>query len=36
MSEEPPYEIDLARAARLAPVLRSLVVHLLAWRPSDG
>ena len=36
MPEEPPYRVDPQRSAKLAPVLRSLVRTLLAWRPSDG
>jgi N-formylglutamate deformylase len=35
MDESPPYSVDPMRAARLAPVLRALVDHLLAWRPLD-
>jgi N-formylglutamate deformylase len=36
MDEAPPYAIDPARAERLAPVLRSLVGQMLAWRGGDG
>ncbi len=36
MAEEPPYQVDPARAARLAPVLRGLVQAMLAWRPEHG
>jgi N-formylglutamate deformylase len=35
MAETPPYRPDPVRCARLAPVLHSLVQHLLEWRPSD-
>ena len=34
MKEEPPYEIDPERAARLVPVLRSLLRATLDWRPG--
>ncbi len=34
MNEAPPYEIDAARAARLAPVLRALLQALLDWTPD--
>jgi len=34
MREEPPYQIDIARATRLQPVLRTLVRAMLDWRPS--
>lgn len=34
MAERPPYEVDPTRAARLAPVLRSLMGTALAWRPD--
>lgn len=33
MAEEPPFVVDPARAARLAPVLRALLEAMLAWRP---
>jgi N-formylglutamate deformylase len=36
MAEQPPFQIDPARAAVLAPVLRALVQALLAWRPQHG
>ena len=35
MLEAPPFELDPARSARLAPRLRSLVQRLLDWRPPD-
>jgi N-formylglutamate deformylase len=36
MLEEAPFELDPARSARLAPLLRSLVQRLLGWRhPGD-
>ena len=34
MAEEPPYQVDPARAARLAPVLRALVQTMLDWSPD--
>ena len=34
MAEQPPYEIDPARARRLQPVLRSLLQAALDWRPD--
>jgi N-formylglutamate deformylase len=34
MHERPPYEVDPARAALLAPVLRELLDTALAWRPD--
>ncbi|KNZ31300.1 MAG: N-formylglutamate amidohydrolase [Methylibium sp. NZG] len=36
MAEQPPYQIDSARADELAPVLRGLVEAMLAWRPRHG
>ena len=36
MAEQPPYEVDPARAATLAPVLGALVQAMLAWRPGHG
>ncbi len=36
MAEQPPYQVDPARAATLAPVLRALVNAMLAWRPAHG
>lgn len=33
MREEPPYRVDPARAAALAPVLRALVQTMIDWRP---
>jgi N-formylglutamate deformylase len=35
MAEAAPYQVDPARSARLAPVLRSLVQALLTWQPAD-
>jgi N-formylglutamate deformylase len=32
MAEEPPYQVDPARAARLTPVLRALVQTMLDWK----
>lgn len=34
MAEQPPFEVDPARAARLQPVLRALLQAMLAWRPE--
>lgn len=34
MQESPPYAVDPARAAQLAPVLRALVQTLLDWKPD--
>lgn len=34
MDEQPPYEVDPRRAARLEPVLRALLQAALAWRPG--
>jgi N-formylglutamate deformylase len=34
MDEQPPYEVDPRRAARLEPVLRALLQAALAWRPD--
>jgi hypothetical protein len=34
MNEAPPFEIDAQRAARLKPVLRSLLETALAWTPN--
>jgi N-formylglutamate deformylase len=34
MAEGPPYQVDPARSARLAPALRALVQTLLTWRPA--
>ncbi len=36
MREEPPFEVDPARAARLQPVLRALVQAMLDWRPGHA
>ncbi len=36
MAEAPPYRVDPQRAARLAPILQSLVRTLLEWRPADA
>jgi N-formylglutamate deformylase len=36
MAEQPPFQVDPARAATLAPVLRALVQAMLAWRPTHG
>lgn len=33
MREAPPYEVDVARAATLQPVLRELVQTMLDWKP---
>jgi N-formylglutamate deformylase len=33
MAEQPPYQVDPARAARLEPVLRALVQTMLDWSP---
>ncbi|MCS7078852.1 MAG: N-formylglutamate deformylase [Chloracidobacterium sp.] len=35
MDEAPPYVLDAARAARLRPVLQTLVGIALDWKPSD-
>jgi N-formylglutamate deformylase len=35
MPEKPPYRLDPERAARLAPILHSLVRAMLQWRASD-
>lgn len=35
MAEQPPYVVDPARAARLRPVLQTLLQTALAWRPED-
>jgi N-formylglutamate deformylase len=35
MAEQPPFEIDPARAGTLLPVLRALVQAMLVWRPHD-
>ncbi len=34
MVESPPYTVDAARAAQLAPVLRALVQTMLGWKPG--
>lgn len=34
MDEQPPYEVDPRRAARLAPVLRALLQAAVAWSPG--
>jgi N-formylglutamate deformylase len=34
MEERPPFELDLARAALLEPLLRALLEKTLAWRPG--
>ena len=34
MQERPPYGVDAARAAALAPVLRALVQTMLDWKPD--
>lgn len=34
MAEQPPYQVDPARASRLAPVLRALVQTMLDWSPD--
>jgi N-formylglutamate deformylase len=34
MREEPPWQIDAERAAKLDPVLRALVQAMLAWKPN--
>jgi N-formylglutamate deformylase len=34
MQEQAPYTVDPALAARLSPVLRSLVQTMIAWRPD--
>ncbi len=34
MLEEPPFGIDSARAAELAPVLSALVQSMISWRPD--
>jgi N-formylglutamate deformylase len=34
MREQPPYQVEPARAARLTPVLRALVQTMLDWRPD--
>jgi N-formylglutamate deformylase len=34
MREQPPWQIDAERAARLQPVLRALVGAMLDWRPG--
>lgn len=34
MQEQPPYAVDAARAAQLAPVLQALVQTLIHWRPD--
>ncbi|MCB2000692.1 MAG: N-formylglutamate deformylase [Rhodoferax sp.] len=36
MAEQPPYQVDPARAARLTPVLRALVQTMLDWSPAHG
>jgi hypothetical protein len=37
MAEQPPYEVDAARAARLQPVLRALLGAMLAHgAPAPG
>jgi N-formylglutamate deformylase len=33
MAEQPPFELDAARVARLAPVLQALVLTMLRWSP---
>ena len=33
MAEQPPFQVDPARAALLAPVLKALARAMLAWRP---
>jgi N-formylglutamate deformylase len=35
-AEAPPFALDAARAAKLAPVLRALTQTMLAWTPADG
>ena len=35
MQEQPPYAVDSAGAATLAPVLRALVQTMLDWNPDD-
>jgi N-formylglutamate deformylase len=35
MSEVPPYTLDPQRSARLAPVLRALVLTMHEWKPSN-
>ncbi|MFZ2649602.1 MAG: N-formylglutamate deformylase [Burkholderiaceae bacterium] len=35
MREEPPWQLDAARAGRLQPVLKALVTAMLEWRPGD-
>jgi len=35
MDESPPYTLDRARAAKLEPVLQSLLRVALDWRPND-
>jgi len=35
MREQPPYVVDSKRAARLEPVLHTLLQAALAWRPGD-
>jgi N-formylglutamate deformylase len=34
MREEPPYELDAERVARLEPVLRSMIRSMIDWRPA--
>ncbi|HEX6720379.1 MAG TPA: N-formylglutamate deformylase [Burkholderiaceae bacterium] len=36
MAEQPPYEIDARRMARLLPVLLALVHTMLHWQPHGG
>ena len=36
MAEQPPFQVDAVRAATLAPVLRALVLAMLAWAPHHG
>ncbi len=36
MAEQLPYQVDPARAAALAPMLRALVLAMLAWRTDHG
>ena len=33
MAEQPPFELDAQRVARLSPVLRALVLTMLRWSP---
>ena len=36
MAEQPPFQVDTARAATLEPVLRALVQVMLDWTPLHG